>query len=40
MSVKKSKAIELPEVNFSEHGDSRYLHLGTPVALTTQRALM
>ena len=30
MSVKKSKAIELPEVNFSEHGDSRYLHLGTP----------
>ena len=30
MSVKKSKAIELPEVNFSEHGESRYLHLGTP----------
>ncbi len=30
MSVKKSKAIELPEVNFSEHGNSRYLHLGTP----------
>ncbi|MEY2947263.1 MAG: Spermidine synthase, partial [Pseudomonadota bacterium] len=30
MSVKKTKAIELPEVNFSEHGDSRYLHLGTP----------
>ena len=30
MSVKKTKAIELPEVNFSEYGDSRYLHLGTP----------
>jgi spermidine synthase len=27
--VKKSSAI-LPEVNFSDHGDVRYLHLGTP----------
>jgi spermidine synthase len=27
--VKKNKAIELPEVNFSEDGESRYLHLGT-----------
>jgi len=26
----KNKAIELPEVNFSEDGESRYLHLGTP----------
>jgi spermidine synthase len=30
MSTKKNKAIELPEVNFSEDGESRYLHLGTP----------
>ena len=30
MTVKKNKAIELPEVNFSEDGESRYLHLGTP----------
>jgi len=25
----KSKPAELPEVNFSDHGDIRYLHLGT-----------
>ena len=30
MTAKKIKAIELPEVNFSENGESRYLHLGTP----------
>ena len=30
MIAKKIKAIELPEVNFSENGESRYLHLGTP----------
>jgi spermidine synthase len=30
MTVKKIKALELPEVNFSEDGVSRYLHLGTP----------
>ena len=30
MTTKKSKKIELPEVNFSEDGESRYLHLGTP----------
>jgi len=27
--VKKAAATRLPEVNFSEHGDIRYLHLGT-----------
>jgi spermidine synthase len=27
--VKKSAATTLPEVNFSDHGDARYLHLGT-----------
>lgn len=30
MTFLKYKAIELPEVNFSENGQSRYLHLGTP----------
>ena len=30
MTAKKIKDIELPEVNFSESGESRYLHLGTP----------
>ena len=30
MSKSPSKALELPEVNFSEDGVSRYLHLGTP----------
>ena len=30
MTAKKNITSELPEVNFSEHGDSRYLHLGTP----------
>ncbi|MFN4996006.1 MAG: spermidine synthase, partial [Burkholderiales bacterium] len=30
MSKPTSKARELPEVNFSEDGESRYLHLGTP----------
>ena len=30
MTAKKNKTIELPEVNFSEDGESRYLHLGTP----------
>jgi len=24
------KKIQLPEVNFSDYGDTRYLHLGTP----------
>ena len=28
--TKKNKTFELPEVNFSEDGESRYLHLGTP----------
>ena len=27
--MKKAAATRLPEVNFSEHGDIRYLHLGT-----------
>ena len=27
--TKKSNAIELPEVNFSDYGDIRYLHLGS-----------
>ncbi|MEO7640377.1 MAG: spermidine synthase [Ramlibacter sp.] len=26
----KARTARLPEVNFSEHGDIRYLHLGTP----------
>jgi hypothetical protein len=30
MRKPSSKAHELPEVNFSEDGESRYLHLGTP----------
>ena len=30
MSKPSSKAPALPEVNFSEDGESRYLHLGTP----------
>ena len=30
MTAKKNKTFELPEVNFSEDGESRYLHLGTP----------
>ena len=30
MRKPSSKALELPEVNFSEDGESRYLHLGTP----------
>ena len=30
MTSKSSKTIELPEVNFSEDGETRYLHLGTP----------
>jgi spermidine synthase len=30
MSKPRSKTLELPEVNFSEDGVSRYLHLGTP----------
>jgi len=30
MSKPSSKALELPEVNFYEDGESRYLHLGTP----------
>jgi spermidine synthase len=30
MSKPSSKATALPEVNFSEDGESRYLHLGTP----------
>jgi spermidine synthase len=25
----KLKALQLPEVNFSDYGDVRYLHLGT-----------
>ena len=24
------KKLQLPEVNFSDYGDTRYLHLGTP----------
>jgi len=28
--MSKTKRLELPEVNFSEDGESRYLHLGTP----------
>ena len=27
--TKKSNAIVLPEVNFSDYGDIRYLHLGS-----------
>ena len=30
MSKISTKAQELPEVNFSEDAESRYLHLGTP----------
>jgi spermidine synthase len=30
MSKPRSITLELPEVNFSEDGVSRYLHLGTP----------
>jgi spermidine synthase len=30
MISKSKQSIELPEVNFSEDGETRYLHLGTP----------